>query len=124
MHTRQTAILLYTSVASNVLLAFVMIIKLQTTPSDVANRVGQLSTQLTVAVQAVESSVKHVAEDVTAINDELDRRGVRIEAIESELTERTKDRIFRSKIERWAGQVRELNPQLKIPAIDQIQEAM
>ena len=124
MHTRQTAILLYTSVASNVLLAFVMIIKLQTTPSDVANRVGQLSTQLTVAVQAVESSVKHVAEDVTAINDELDRQGVRIEAIESELTERTKDRIFRSEIERWAGQVRELNPQLKIPAIDQIQEAM
>ena len=124
MHTRSTTALLYVSVISNLVLAFMMIVKLQMTPAEVYNKVSSLSTQISMSLQTVEMHVGEVSKNVGDISTEMERRGEWMRSIDDELANRTKDRIYRSEVKRWVEQVREINPQLKVPDIDAIQKPM
>ena len=124
MHTRSTTALLYVSVISNLVLAFMMIVKLQMTPAEVYNKVSSLSTQISMSLQTVEMHVGEVSKNVGDISTEMERRGEWMRSIDDELANRTKDRIYRSEVKRWVEQVREINPQLKVPDIDAIQKSM
>ena len=124
MHTRSTTALLYVSVISNLVLAFMMIVKLQMTPAEVYNKVSSLSTQISMSLQTVEMHVGEVSKNVGDISTEMERRGEWMRSIDDELANRTKDRIYRSEVKRWVRQAKELNPSLDLPDIDAIQKPM
>ena len=113
-----------TMAVSNMVLVSLLVLKLHTTPADVQRQVVDLSTQLTMATQSVEASVRVCTDNITEVQAEMGRRGEWMQSIDEELVNRTKDRIYRSEVQQWVKQAKELNPALDLPDIDTIQKSM
>ena len=77
-------------------------------PADVLARVDDLGHQI---LESQESANARIAD----IDAELSKRKEWMDSIDSELVRRTQDRIFRSQVEQWVGEVQARNPQLDMP---------
>jgi peptidoglycan hydrolase CwlO-like protein len=112
------------SLLLNVMIAFMLLGGVRTNPADVKK---QLDIKV-IEIQAEQSKLKfkleQVYEKVLEINTHLKERTELISVLIDELPERTRDRIYRREIEQWAENIKALNPDMHLPPIPQIVNAV
>ena len=108
--TRLDQFVLVIVILSNMVLCTVLAVTLRTTPADV-------SEQLTAIVVDLNETHAGIRDELNEIKLVMKSRGEWIEGVDATLTERTKDRVFKSQVIEWQSQFSKMNPGVKVPAL-------
>lgn len=105
---RLHSFVMYASVLLSLFLVAILWFKLEVTPSQVKANVEILHGDM----ERVNARLKQQIDEMQTV---LDERGVWIESVDSELAERTRDRMYRADFVKWQNELRTLNPGLEVP---------
>lgn len=110
MITKLNRSFLYVAVATNLMLAWMLLVKLRVSPSDVMLEVKSSTADL-------ESRYATTAERLEALQTTVDSRAAILKAMDSECARRAEKMLDREAFAQWANKARELNPDLNIPVV-------
>jgi len=106
-----TRLLIYFSIASNMVLGAVIFTRLAVTPADVLHEVNNNFMELRAAA---DDSKRNIDE----LRGIVDQRGEWMRSVDTELANRTRDRLYRSEFKQWCEVVRMRHPELSLPDLD------
>ena len=85
-----------------------------TKPRDVLQAVNVLRLDLV-------SSIQQALTDIAEIHIEMEKRGSWMKAVDLDLENRTRDRVFRSEVSTMLEQLAAENPELKVPTLPDLE---